>query len=346
LRSLASNSCCAAALAALLIALPLHSSAQGIEKLDVKFSLGWVFVASQAMFTYGVEQGYFKAEGLNVTVDRGAGSGASIQRVANGSYDMAYTDLGSLAKYNAENPGQQLIAVYIVEDESPLALFALEGKGISKPKDVEGKRIAASQFDGARQVFPALARANNIDTGKITWKIVDPQLREAMLVRGEVDAITGFTTTSVILLQSLNQKFVTLRYDEFSVSGFGNSVITSPEFLHKNPNTVSAFLRALNRSIKGMIENPGAAVNSLRARDAVVDLGVESRRLDLMVTQLILTPSVVKNGLSSADPTRLAKAIENVVQSLDGKPSLAVGEVYTPDFLPPAEERKAPDYKR
>jgi len=101
----------AIALAALL---PAVVNAQPAEKRDVKFSLGWIFVASQAMFTYGVDKDYFKAEGLNVTVDRGAGSGASIQRVANGSYDMALADLGSLAKHNAENPGKQLIAVYIV----------------------------------------------------------------------------------------------------------------------------------------------------------------------------------------------------------------------------------------
>ena len=329
-----------------LAVLSLPAGAQTVEKRDVKFSLGWTFVASQAMFTHGVDQGYFKAEGLNPTVDRGAGAGASIQRVANGSYDMAYADLGSLAKHNAENPGRPLVAVYIVEDESPLALFALEGKGIAKPKDVEGKRIAASQFDGARQVFPALARANDIDPKKIAWKIVDPQLREVMLVRGEADAITGFTTTSVILLQSLHQKFVTLRYDEFGVPGFGNSVVTSPEFLKANPGSVRAFLRALNRSIKDMIEQPRAALESLRTRDATVDLEVEKKRLDLMVTQLILTPNVVKGGLSSADTKRVAKAVDNVVQSLEGGKSLAAAQVYTPDFLPPAGDRKAPAYKQ
>jgi NitT/TauT family transport system substrate-binding protein len=332
------------AIAVLGVAVSFCVQAQ--EKRDFKFSLGWVFVASQAMFTHGADKGFFKAEGLNVTIDRGAGSGASIQRVANGSYEMALTDLGSLAKHNAENPGKPLIAVYIVEDESPLALFALAGKGIAKPTDIQGKRIAASQFDGARQVFPALVRANGIDTSKLSWKIVDPQLREAMLVRGEADVITGFTTTSVILLESLKQKFVTLRYEEFGVPGFGNSVITSPEFLRDNPNTVRAFVRATNRAMKDMIEHPDAALASLKTRDATVDLDTEGKRLDLMVKQLILTPNVRKSGLSSADPKRLAAAIEGVVQSLDGKPALSAAQVYTPAFLPSAEERKAPAYKR
>ena len=326
--------------------LPALAGAQAIEKRDVKFSLGWVFVASQAMLTYGAEKGYFKAEGLNVTVDSGAGSGASIQRVANGSYDMALTDVGSLAKHNAENPGKRLMAVYVVEDESPLALFALQGKGIAKPKDIEGRKIAGSHFDGARQVFPALAKANDIDPRKLTWQIVDPQLREAMLVRGEVDVITGFTTTSVLLLQSLNQKFVTLRYDDFGVLGYGNSVIATPEFLQRNPNTVRAFVRALNRAMKGMIANPDEAVASLRKRDPVVDLALERRRLDLMVTQLILTPNVVKNGLSTPDPQRLEKAVDNIVQSLAGQPALSASQVYSAAFLPPAAERVAPAYRR
>jgi NitT/TauT family transport system substrate-binding protein len=335
-----------ASLGALALFASSAVSAQPVEKRDMKFSLGWVFLSSQVMFTHAADRGFYKAEGLNVTVDRGAGSGASIQRVANGSYDMALADLGSLAKFNAENPARQLMAVYIVEDESPLALFALEGKGISKPADVQGKRIAASQFDGARQVFPALVRANGINTANISWKIVDPQLREAMLIRGEADVITGFTTTSVILLQNLNQKFVTLRYDQFGVPGFGNSVITSPEFLRDNPGTVRAFVRALNRSMKDMLENPDAALASLRTRDATVDLAVEARRMDLMVRQLILTPSVVQNGFSSAEPKRLQAAVDHVVQSLEGKPTLAATQVYTPAYLPPAADRKAPAYKR
>ena len=334
----------ALALAGLTLASAAH--AQAPEKRDIKFSLGWLFQATQSMFTYGVEKGMFSAEGLNVTVDRGAGSVAAIQRVASGAYDLSYADLGSLAKYNAENPGKELIGVYVAEDGFPLAVFALEGKGITKPKDLEGRRIGAPSFDGARQMFPLFSKANNLDNGKITWLTMDAQLREQMLVRGDVDAITGFTTSSAIGLQGLNAKFVTLRYDNHGVDGFGNTVITSRDFMEKNPNTLRAFLRAFNRSLKGTIENPREALASLKNRDALIDMDVEQRRLDMMVTQVILTPNVVKNGLSSADPKRLQKTIDSVLEVYNLRGPLPAERIYTDRFLPAAAERVAPVYKR
>lgn len=319
--------------------------AQKLEKTDVRIVLGWTFVASQAMFTYGADKGFFRAEGLNVTIDRGAGSGTAIQRVNSGAYDFGYADIGTLTKYDAENRARMLQAVYIVEDDSPLALFTLEGKGITKPKDVEGKRIAVSQFDGARLMFPVLAKANKIDPATMTWKTVDPQLREMMLARGEADVITGFTTTSIPLLTGMKQKFVVLRYPDFGVQGMGQAMVATSDFIEKNPNTVRAVVRALNRSVKAMIEDPKGAVESLKGRDPTVDLEAENFRMDLMVKQLILTAHAKKSGLSNPDPQRLAGIIASVLEVSEVKDPLPASAVYNERFLPPVAERIPPAYK-
>jgi NitT/TauT family transport system substrate-binding protein len=329
---------------ALGAALSLPAAAQQPEKATIKFTLAWTWSASQVMFPYGVDKGYFKAEGLDVIVDRGAGSGAAVQRVAGGSYDLGFADLGAAIKFNIENPGRTVISPYVVEDETAMALFALQGKGITKPKDIEGKRIGVSQFDGARQLFPVFAKANHIDASGMTWKTVDALLRETLLVRGEVDVITGFTTTSVPLLASLNQKVVVLRYADYGLSGLGQGLIATPDFVEKNPNTMRAFVRALNRSVKAMIAQPGEALASLKTRDATLDLVPERARLDLMVKELILTPNVKKNGLSSADPKRVAASIDHVAQISDGKQPVPAERVYTSRFLPPQAERMPPAY--
>jgi NitT/TauT family transport system substrate-binding protein len=336
----------ATALVLTLAASLPHAAAKQLEKTDIKMTLGWTFQASQVMFIYGVEKNFFKEEGLNVTVDRGSGSGVAIQRVSSGTYDFGYADLGTLTKYNAENRSRPVVAVYIAEDDSALALFSLEGKGIVKPRDVEGKRIGVSQFDGARLMFPVLAKANKIDVSGMTWKTVDAQLREMLLTRGEVDVITGFTTTSIPLLTSLGQKFVVIRYRDFGLDGFGQALVASPEFVEKNPNTVRAFIRALNRSVTAMIENPKEALASLKTRDPLVDLDAETMRLDLMIKELILTPHAVKHGLSSADPKRLAATIDDVLEISDDKTPLPVQSVFTDRFLPPTGERMPPAYRR
>lgn len=329
----------------LMTAAP-HAAAQQLEKTDIKMILGWTFQASQVMFIYGVEKGFFKAEGLNVTVDRGSGSGVAVQRVNSGTYDFGYADLGTLTKHNAENRNRPPVAVYITEDDSALALFSLEGKGIAKPRDVEGKKIGVSQFDGARLMFPVLAKVNKIDTSGMAWKTVDAQLREMLLMRNEVDVITGFTTTSIPLLTSLKQKIVTIRYSAFGVDGFGQALITSPDFVEKYPNTLRAFVRALNRSVKATIENPKEALASLKTRDPMVDMDAEAMRLDIMVKELILTPHAVKHGLSSADPKRLAATIDNVLQITEAKTPMPVESIYIDRFLPPVSERMPPAYRR
>jgi NitT/TauT family transport system substrate-binding protein len=123
-------------------------------------------------------------------------------------------------------------------------------------------------------------------------------------------------------------------------------MVAASEFMEKNPNTVRAFVRALNRSVKAMIDNPMEALASLRTRDATLDLDVEAVRLDLMIKQLILTQNVVKNGLSSADPNRLAASIDNVRHIINTKVPVTADQVYTDRFLPPASERVPPVYRR
>lgn len=171
---------------ALLVAAPPPVAAQTIEQPDIKMTLGWTFIASQLMFIYGVEKGFFKEEGLNVTLDRGAGAGVAIQRVASGVYQFGYADIGTLTRYNAENRSRALLAVYIAEDDSPQALFTLQGKGIAKPKDIEGKRIGVSQFDGARQMLPVLRFTAPVAPGET--------LRTELWAAGDT---VSFRTTSV-----------------------------------------------------------------------------------------------------------------------------------------------------
>ena len=204
-----------ACLAALVLGLALPASAQP-EKPAVRFSQGRLFQATQAKFPLAEARGYWKSEGLDVTVDRGSGSQTSVQRVVAGTHDIAYADVGTLVKWNAENPGREMVIVYVAEDGFPLGAYSLRSKGLAKPKNFEGKKLGAPPFDDGRQMFPVFAKVNGIDTAKITWLSMDANLREQMLVKGEVDAIAGFITSAVPSLNALGVKtadIAVMRYD-------------------------------------------------------------------------------------------------------------------------------------
>src|SRR5262249_6575217 len=184
------NRVCAASLP-LVVSSRAWGAAKAQTPANIRFLLDWAFQGQQAAFTVPVDDGTFKRLGLNVTVDRGVGSGDTVVKVASGAYDIGYADLNAMVRFNDQNPGQKLIAVMIANDKATTGL-ATKGDGkIKSPKDLEGKKLASPQGDGSRQLFPLFAKINQINESSIIWINVSPELRETMLVRGEVDAISG-----------------------------------------------------------------------------------------------------------------------------------------------------------
>ena len=337
----------ASSFALLLGVLAPPASAQ-LEKTNVRFSQGWLFQATQAQFPLAEVKGYWKSEGLDVSVDRGSGSQTSIQRVVAGTHDIAYADVGTIVKWNAENPGKEMTIVYVAEDGFPLGAYSLKSKGLTKPKDLEGKKLGAPPFDGGRQMFPAFAKVNGIDTSKITWLSMDANLREQMLIKGEVDAITGFITSAVPSLNALGVKtsdIAVMRYDAFGFDGFGNAVFASKDYVEKNPKTVAAFVRGVNKAMKEMVADPKAAIDALKVRDGLVNTAVETERLKLYVKELLLTPNVKANGFSSVNHAKLDAQIAAVLDAFNVKAQVTAAALYTDRFLPPKADRLPPAYK-
>ena len=229
------------------------------QDIPVKFQLDWRYEGPAALFLVPVAKGYFKAEKLDVTVDAGNGSGGTVTRVASGAYDMGFADMAALMEFEANNPTapNKPVAVMMVYNNTPAAVLTLKKSGIKTPKDLTGKKLGAPVFDAGRKAWPIFAKANGI--GPVNWTAMDPTLRETMLVRGDIDAITGFSFTSLLNLEARGVKtddVVVLAYPSYGVKLYGNAIIVSPQFLAKNPEAVKAFLRAFTKGVKDVIADP------------------------------------------------------------------------------------------
>ena len=66
------------AVAALLVAAALPAEA---SDLKLKMVLNWKYQGPQGMFFLAEDLGYFKAAGLDMTIDQGNGSGAAVPLV-------------------------------------------------------------------------------------------------------------------------------------------------------------------------------------------------------------------------------------------------------------------------
>ena len=160
---------------------------------DVKFALDWKFEGPAAPYFVAIDKGYYKAEGLNVTIDSGPGSVAGIARVAAGTYPLGFFDINSLVKFQDQNPDKKVQAVLMIYDKPPFAIASTAKTGITKPKDLEGKVLGAPAADGAFAQWKAFVKENRIDESKVKIENVGFPVREPMLADGKVDAITGFS---------------------------------------------------------------------------------------------------------------------------------------------------------
>jgi NitT/TauT family transport system substrate-binding protein len=311
----------------------------------VRVSLDWLFQGPAAFFLLPQAKGYFKEEGLDVTVDAGNGSAGVLNRVAAGTHDIALADVSAMIEFlaaNRGNPNAQLVGVLSAYDASPAAVVTLKKSGITKPKDFEGKTLGAPVFDAGRKAFPLFAKATGIDMSKIKWTTMDPPLRETMLVRGEVDAVTGFLFSnwfSLLQRGAKEDEIVAFKYADFGATMYGSFLVASPRFVAEQPEAIRKFNRAFVKGMREVVANPDAAVQFVKARDPIIDVPLETRRLKMAIDISVATPNVKANGVGAVNKLRLEESTAAVVSAFGLKQSPDVDGMFNSSFLPSRSER-------
>ncbi|MDR0226860.1 MAG: ABC transporter substrate-binding protein [Burkholderiaceae bacterium] len=307
----------------------------------LKFQLDWRFEGPAAFFLQPAAKGYFKDAGLDVSIDAGSGSGGVVQRVASGAYDLGFADIAALMEFQANNPDMpgKPVAIMMVYNNTPASVMALKKSGIAKAADLTGKKLGAPVFDAGRRAFPLFAKANQV--GGVQWTAMDPPLRETMLVRGDVDAITGFTFTSLLNLEARGIKpadVVVMPYAEHGVKLYGNAIIASPRLIKENPAAIKAFLQAFTKGAREVIANPGAAIAYVKERDGIVNTQLETRRLQLAIDTVVNSADARAEGFGQVVPTRLSLMASQVSDVYATKTRVNPAEVWNGSFLPSAAE--------
>src|ERR1700687_5119197 len=90
--------------AAVLAASPAFGATQPATR--IRFTLDWKLQGQHAIFFLAREKGYFRDEGLDVIIDQGEGSAATITRVMSGAYDAGFRRISSVVQQAAQKPGE------------------------------------------------------------------------------------------------------------------------------------------------------------------------------------------------------------------------------------------------
>jgi NitT/TauT family transport system substrate-binding protein len=326
-----------AAVASAAIATPC------LAQTDVKFALDWKFEGPSAPYFVAIDKGYYKAEGLNVTVDSGPGSVAGIARVAAGTYPLGFFDINSLVKFRDQNPAQRVQAVLMVYDNPPFAIISTTKGGVAKPKDLEGKTLGAPAADGAFAQWKAFVKENGIDDSKVKIENVGFPVREPMLADGKVNAITGFSFSSYFnLLQGgvAERDIKVMLMSDFGLVLYGNAIMVNPDYAKANPKVVAGFVRATIKGVLDTVKDPDAAIKSVMSRNDTGNAKVELDRLKMALRDNFVTAHVKANGFGGVDMARLTKSIDQIALTYDFKAKPKAEDIFTSEYLPPAAERK------
>lgn len=335
-----------AALAAVIAAGAGFLPGVAMAETAIKFTLDWKFEGPAAGFLLALDKGYFKAEGLDVTIDSGNGSVEAIPRVATGAYQMGFGDINSLIKFLDEDPSQKIKAVMMVYERPTFAVVGRKSLGVTEdPKSLEGKKLGAPPPDGAFAQWKAFKDAAKIDDSAITIESIGFPVREPMLAKGDVDAVFGFAFSVILNLKAqgiADEDIATILMAENGLNLYGNSVLVNSDFAAENPEAVKGFLKALAKGFADAVANPEEGVAAVLTRNETLNADIEKQRLDMANAMNIKTPYVVENGFGGVDMARLSASIETLKISMGLKGNVTAEQIFDASFLPPKEERMLP----
>jgi NitT/TauT family transport system substrate-binding protein len=330
-------------LAAIAVAalIPLGAAAQAPTK--IKFVLDWKYQGLHAWYFLAQDRGYYKAEGVDVEIDQGEGSAATITKIAGGAYNAGFGDMNAIIQLAASKPQDAPVMTYMFYNKAPFVIITKKGSGIASPKDLEGKTVGSPPGAAALKLFPALAKKAGVDHAKIKWVNMAPQLQEQMLLRGDVQASLAFINTSWFNFKRVNvdpeKDLSWLFYSDFGLDLYSNGVMVSKKLAQEQPAAVRGMLKAINRAVHDALANPDAAVDAMMKREPLLDRATEKERLLLTARWLINTPESKEIGVGDMKDERLAAAIKQVAESYELARVPANAEVFNRAFLPPRAER-------
>ena len=330
-------------LAGTLAASLLLCGAVQAQDTTVRFTLGWKTQGSDAAFFVARDKGYYKAEGLNVVIDQGEGSGATVTRIMGGAYDAGFGDVNAIIQNASLKPGEAPVMVYQMWNRPPFAIVTKKSANITKPKDLEGKTLGGAQGTPTTRLLPVFIQKNGLDTSKIKVSNMAPNLQEPMLIKGDIDGALVFNITSyfnlVLNRQDPEKDFNWMTFGDYGMDLYSNGLMVSQKMIRDNPKAVAGLVRATNKAMLEIAKDQNLGMKYTMAYDNLINEAVEKRRMQYSFTELIVSPEMKEIGIGDVKDNRMARAIGIIVEGYQLTRVPSPSEIFNRQFLPPRAER-------
>ncbi len=318
-------------LALSLVALAAAASAApALAQQKVDFILNWVPGGDHAPYYFAKKMGWYKDAGIDLNLEPGKGSAAAVQRVGAGSDQLGLADMPTALTLRGK--GADTVGVFNVYANSPQGLYWLKSSGIKSVKDLAGKKVGNPAGDGARTIWPALAKANGMDPNAITWVNIDANSKLAALKAHSIDATTSFYNLHAVFKRELGDDMGFIAWKDAGLNTYGNTVIVNADYLKKNKATVAAFVKVTQKAFAACVATPKPCVQALIDANGALNYDNEMQNWEL-VEVLMRDKYSTTTALGILDDARMASDYELVKTYIGLDAPFDLKSAYTNEFL-------------
>lgn len=275
----------------------------------ITLQLKWLHQFQFAGYYAAQAKGFYRDEGLEVTLREGGADKAPIAQVLSGEAQFSIGDSDLLI--NRIN-GQPVVALAAIFQHSPYVIMSRQDRGLRTPADLVGATVMLSPDQGEIQLRAMLKR-EGIDPKLVniipqTWDLDD-------LIGGKVDAMSAYATAEPGLLSARGVMPATMRGIDYGVDFYGDIIFTTEAEVAKNPERTAAFVRATLKGWDYAFQHEAELARLILGMPGVAQRGLTHDALmrEAAAMRPFILPDVVEIG--HLNPARF-EAIARTLASL------------------------------
>jgi len=233
-----------------------QSNKQSSELEKVSIRLKWLNQAQFAGFYYADKAGYYKDEGLDVTLNAGGVDFPAVQMVAGGSDHFGITGADQILL--AREKEIPIVALAVIYRKSPFVLFSLKESGIDTPQELVGKKVGVKLGGNEELTYRALLKNAGVDSTRV--EEIPVKFDITPLLTKQIDVWPGYAINEPITAEEQGHPVNLIWPSDYGVNLYADTLFTSEEMIRTKPDVVRKVVEATVKGWEEALENPEQAV--------------------------------------------------------------------------------------